>query len=301
MQKVQSTIIVLLFVTGGYFSAKAQIKQFDKLEMWYDQGHYKLVYRKANHLLDIPDYDFSQIPNFYKSISIFQLCQSKKWFKRHPDAILEARELFLQVRSSSDGVKLFKAHQQELIYLKNDLTAWLENLKSGDDLASFHSAKLVIGDLFDKFQNVEVNETTFEKEEVEATESMEVVQKRNDIITFAKKQIGVPYVWAGSTPSGFDCSGFTGYIMKEFGKTIPRRAVDQEKEAKKVKSKNVQKGDLVFFDSGYGISHVGIVVSEKGAPLQMIHASSSKGVIITDVSKSDYWMQRLVSFGTYFR
>jgi hypothetical protein len=47
-------------------------------------------------------------------------------------------------------------------------------------------------------------------------------------------------------------------------------------------------GDLVFFDNGSGISHVGIIVSDKGKPLVMIHASSSKGIIITDIEKSDF-------------
>jgi cell wall-associated NlpC family hydrolase len=88
--------------------------------------------------------------------------------------------------------------------------------------------------------------------------------------------------------------------MKEFEYPIPRRAVDQQKSSKRVKEKSVQKGDLIFFNSGSGISHVGIVVSEKGEPLKMIHASSSKGVIITDLESSSYWKNRLDSFGTYF-
>jgi phage terminase large subunit len=106
---------------------------------------------------------------------------------------------------------------------------------------------------------------------------------REKIIEYAKKQIGVPYVWSGNDPKGFDCSGFTGYVMKEFGKELSRRAVDQFSGARKVKEKNVQKGDLVFFDNGSGISHVGMIVSDKGKPLVMIHASSSKGIIITEI------------------
>jgi cell wall-associated NlpC family hydrolase len=55
----------------------------------------------------------------------------------------------------------------------------------------------------------------------------------------------------------------------------------------------------VFFDSGSGISHVGLIISEKGKPLVMIHASSSKGVIITEIEQSDYWLTRLCGFGTF--
>ncbi len=87
--------------------------------------------------------------------------------------------------------------------------------------------------------------------------------------------------------------------MKDFGKELSRRSEDQYNEGKKVKEKNVQKGDLVFFSNGSGISHVGIVVSEKGQPIVMIHASSSKGVIITNIESSEYWMKRLHGFATY--
>ncbi|MEY3425146.1 MAG: hypothetical protein RL679_504, partial [Bacteroidota bacterium] len=79
----------------------------------------------------------------------------------------------------------------------------------------------------------------------------------------------------------------------------PRRAVDQHENSKKIKEKNAQKGDLIFFDNGSGISHVGMIVSEKGKPLVMIHASSSKGVILTELEKSDYWMKRIYGFGTF--
>ena len=51
--------------------------------------------------------------------------------------------------------------------------------------------------------------------------------------------------------------------MKQTGKELPRRAVEQYESSRKVKPKNVQKGDLVFFDSGSGISHVGLIISEK--------------------------------------
>jgi cell wall-associated NlpC family hydrolase len=124
-------------------------------------------------------------------------------------------------------------------------------------------------------------------------------KEREQIINYAKKYVGTPYVWAGNSSSGFDCSGFTSYVMKEFGKDLPRRAVDQYESCRKLKEKNVQKGDLIFFDNGSGISHVGMIVSEKGKPLVMIHASSSKGIIITEIEKSDYWLKRINGFGTY--
>ncbi len=287
-------LFTLLFFS---FSLSAQIPSFDKIEMLYAQGHYKLVYRKANLLLDKPDFDFSLIPSFYKSLSLFQLSQNEVWLNRHPEALVEARELFLKVIKSKDGTKIFEAHLNEVVFLKNDINAWIEDLKIQGKTKEANEFQTAIVGLFDKIPSIdkqgEIKNSDFSKETTVSS------KQRNEIVEYAKKQIGVPYVWSGVDPSGFDCSGFTGYVFKNFGKSIPRRAVDQENQSVKVKQKNAQKGDLVFFDNGSGVSHVGIIVSEKGAPLQMIHASSSKGVIITDITQSDYWLQRIYSFGTY--
>ena len=288
---------ILLFLLASSFTASAQIPSFDKIEMLYDQGHYKMVYRKANMLLDKPDFDFSYIPSYYKSLSLFQLSQNENWYKHHPEALKEARELFLKVIHSSDGNKIFEAHLIEIVFLKNDIFSWIEELKEKGETDKVKEIQLAISGLFDKIPSVD------KEGELKGAELSKVAtlssKQRNDIVDFALKQIGVPYVWSGVDPTGFDCSGFTGYVMKNFGVVIPRRALDQEKESLKVKQKNAQKGDLIFFDNGSGVSHVGIVVSEKGAPLQMIHASSSKGVIITDITQSDYWLQRIYSIGTF--
>ncbi len=83
-------LILFVFVTFCVSIGSAQIREFDKLEVLYAQNHYKMVYRKANTLLDIPDYDFSQIPKFYKAISLFQLCQNDRWLIRHPNALEDA-------------------------------------------------------------------------------------------------------------------------------------------------------------------------------------------------------------------
>jgi hypothetical protein len=269
--------------------------------MLYAQNHYKIVYRKANRLLDVPDYDFSQIPKFYKALSLFQLSQNEHWLIRHPKALEEAAEMFNEIKRSSDGRKVFNAHIYEVSFLKHDLISWAEDLKRRGKKEEFDRLQKVMADLFDEIpdidfqgENPEYVSTTSEGDDGDM-----YFKDREKIVDFAKKQLGVPYVWAGSDPNGFDCSGFTGFVMKEFGKDLPRRAVDQYESSRKVKEKNVQKGDLVFFDNGSGISHVGLIVSDKGRPLVMIHASSSKGVIITEIESSDYWLTRLSGFGTY--
>ena len=294
-------LLIVVFVAFCVSVGSAQIREFDKLEVLYAQNHYKMVYRKANTLLDIPDYDFSQIPKFYKAISLFQLCQNDRWLIRHPNALQDAAKIFKEIKTSSDGKKVFDAHIYEISFLKHDLISWAEDLKRRGQKVEFERLQKVTLSLFDEIPDIDYQGEIAEKDIEDSDDSEKDLysKERNAIVEYAKKQLGVPYVWAGNDPSGFDCSGFTGYVMKEFGKDIPRRAVDQFETSRKLKEKNVQKGDLVFFDNGSGISHVGMIVSDKGKPLVMIHASSSKGIIVTEIEQSDYWLTRLSGFGTY--
>ena len=295
------SLLIVVFVAFCFSSVSAQIREFDKLEVLYAQNHYKMVYRRANALLDIPDYDFSQIPKFYKSISLFQLCQNDRWLIRHPNALEDAAKLFVEIKKSSDGKKVFDAHIYEISFLKHDLISWAEDLKRRGKKEEFERLQKVTNSLFDEIPDIDYQGEIEVKDIIDSDDSEKDLysKEREAIIEYAKKQLGVQYVWAGNDPSGFDCSGFTGYVMKEFGKDLPRRAVDQFETSQKIKEKNVQKGDLVFFDNGSGISHVGMIISDKGKPLVMIHASSSKGIIVTEIEHSDYWLTRLKGFGTY--
>jgi cell wall-associated NlpC family hydrolase len=110
--------------------------------------------------------------------------------------------------------------------------------------------------------------------------------KADKIIATAKKYIGVPYVWGGESPSGFDCSGFVQYVFKVHGISLNRTTETQYKHGSYVSKSNLKPGDLVFFQNTYraGISHVGIYIGNG----QFIHASSSKGVTISNLSSSYY-------------
>ena len=108
------------------------------------------------------------------------------------------------------------------------------------------------------------------------------------IVKTAKKYIGVPYVFGGTTPSGFDCSGFLQYVFKENGITIPRLADEQYKLGKHVKTTELVAGDLVFFTTyEAGASHCGIYLGNG----QFVHTSSSRGVRI-DLLSNIYWAPR---------
>ncbi|MDH4473577.1 MAG: C40 family peptidase [Fluviicola sp.] len=292
------TVFLLLFVST---EINAQVRAFDKLEILYDQGHHKMVYRSANRLLDKPDYDYSLQPEFYKSLAMFHLSQLDFWSQIHPNSLQDARKLFLEVKASADGMKVFNAHIDHVTELKKFLSEWANDLKRTDQ-DKYDELQQILFGLFDNvpdLDNPDYEPAVVPDNAVVAEESSALKKRRDEMVDYAKKQLGVPYVWAGTDPSGFDCSGFTSYVMKNFKKEVPRRAEDQYKSSKKIKQSNAQKGDLVFFNNGSGVSHVGMIISERGQPLVMIHASSSKGIMITDIESSEYWLKRLYGFGTY--
>jgi len=109
-----------------------------------------------------------------------------------------------------------------------------------------------------------------------------------DIIDYAKKFLGTKYVWGGSTPKGFDCSGFVKYVYKKFGITLSRNSRSQASNGTYVKKANLKPGDLVFFDTDGGknrINHVGIYIGSG----KFIHASSSHSkVVISSLSSGFY-------------
>lgn len=115
--------------------------------------------------------------------------------------------------------------------------------------------------------------------------------KVSDIIKTAKSYMGTPYVFGGTTPKGFDCSGYLQYVFQKQGISIPRTADEQYKLGLRTKStKELVPGDLVFFETyEKGASHCGIYLGKD----EFIHASTSKGVRI-DALSNDYWKPRFL-------
>lgn len=221
-------LFFLFFVPFVFVSrVNAQDNKLQTLVQLYDQGYYKMVYRKAVRLLANPTYDNTKEPAKYKELAAFELAKNPRWAKRH-----------------SDG------------YYRSD-----------------------------KFN------------EAPPKPSKQLDFQSSQLLREAQNYIGVPYKWAGTDPTGFDCSGFTCYLYEKQGLKLPRRAIDQYAYCQPIAANEAKAGDLVFFSDGVEVNHVGILVSSRGAPKQMIHASSSIGVSIADIETSPYWSVRVIGYG----
>ncbi len=122
------------------------------------------------------------------------------------------------------------------------------------------------------------------------TQPVKLTGTVGDLIAFAERFIGVRYLWGGTTPSGFDCSGYTQYVFRQFGINLPRVSQDQFNVGTAVSKGDLQPGDLVFFSTyGPGATHVGIFIGGDA----MID-SESRGVTVTSLFSNNYWSPRYI-------
>lgn len=120
----------------------------------------------------------------------------------------------------------------------------------------------------------------------------------DEMISFAKTFLGTPYRYSGSSPSGFDCSGFINYVMGSFGFSLPRSSYSIAELGKTVKLSEIQPGDLLFFKgrnvNSTTVGHVAMVVEANEHEIKMIHSSTSRGVIIENFKDSKYYIPRFI-------
>ena len=118
-------------------------------------------------------------------------------------------------------------------------------------------------------------------------------QTREAVVKQARKLLGTKYRYAGKSPRGFDCSGFTGYIYKKEGIKLSDSSRAQSKQGDYREIREARPGDLVFFGPPFKIDHVGIVSQNKKGKLFVIHSTNSQGVVEEDVFQILYWKKRL--------
>lgn len=93
-----------------------------------------------------------------------------------------------------------------------------------------------------------------------AVSEVQAVPAASGLLAVAQRYFGVPYRWGGTTPAGFDCSGYTQYVFAQLGVSLPRTAAAQAASGRRVSAAEARPGDLVAFGSGAGVYHIGIYV-----------------------------------------
>lgn len=178
--------------------------------------------------------------------------------------------------SSESVAKLTKGTQVTVVSTNNGWSCVKVNSKQGYISTSLLSDKkpeaVTSRSLEEERKETQTNNT--QKEEKTSAGNA------SEICSYAKQYLGSKYVYGGTTPSGFDCSGFTQYVYKHFGVSLNRTAEAQASNGTAVSKSNLKAGDLVIFTS-----HVGIYLGDG----TFIHAANpQKGVIITSLSDSYY-------------
>ncbi len=113
------------------------------------------------------------------------------------------------------------------------------------------------------------------------------------LVDYVHQWYSVPYRIGGTSKEGIDCSAFVqGIAGDAFGVQLPRTAREQAAFCREIEKKDLQEGDLVFFNTTGGISHVGLYINNN----KFVHASTSMGVVISDLDEP-YWQRRFVRAG----
>ena len=120
----------------------------------------------------------------------------------------------------------------------------------------------------------------------------------DSVITFVKKFLGLRYRSGGSTPSGFDCSGYVSYIFKKFGYTLPHSSSAMSAVGEKIDIKKAKPGDLICFKGRSTktnrVGHVALIIKADSGQITMMHSACKGGVIIERYNNSPYYTRRFV-------
>ena len=126
--------------------------------------------------------------------------------------------------------------------------------------------------------------------------SSSAMRFRYGIVDDAEQFVGSKYKYAGRDPkTGFDCSGFTSYVLGRHDVKISTSSSAQGKEGRPVDLKKVLPGDLIFFSQdGRNVSHVAMVLQRTKDGIECVHSTTSRGVIVENVTKSSYWNPKIL-------
>lgn len=292
---VNKCISILLLLLAFPLLGWGQDPHLDRLEMWFDQGNYSKVIRKSKRLIKTKEYQNHALPHLWHALATVAQKQ-KKGKELYNSLILSSAEFkkFSQLENARHYIETYNNQilDYQEVFLAEVATYKNSQKKRAQELFQLYQTTFETTIAYNDIAEQPLPSPNPPKEEPVPSELL-----GDAIVATAKNYLGVPYKWGGTNEKGFDCSGYTGFVMSKHGIQLHRKATDQARQIKKTKLSKAAPGDLVFFGSGKKISHVGIVISKPGEDLSMIHASSSKGIMISNIQKSTYWKPRLLYVG----
>lgn len=121
---------------------------------------------------------------------------------------------------------------------------------------------------------------------------------RGQVVNDAIALIGTQYRYGGVNPNtGMDCSGLMNYVFQNVGISLRRSSREQVKDGKNIRKQDVRPGDLVFFSKGGQVFHVALVVAYDGGDrMDVVHSTSSKGIIRQEILNNSYWTPKISSY-----
>ncbi len=149
---------------------------------------------------------------------------------------------------------------------------------------------------YSKTRTVTVEGSTKDTSPRKSKKEKRINEKAEAIISTAMTFSGTRYKYGGTTNKGMDCSGLVYVSLKENDILFPRTSYQMAMEGQKIDVKDVQKGDLLYFKtskSGKRINHVGLVVEVDGDDIRFIHATTSRGVLVSSL-REGYWKYAFV-------
>ena len=195
----------------------------------------------------------------------------------------------IRAEASTDSEVVDMAVLNEEVQIIEDLGEWYK-IKNGDSVA-YIFANLVSDEKTEVTSRSSINRTA---NPVSSEKSAALISSAsgNSVAEFAKQYIGYGYVYGGSGPTSFDCSGFTMYVYQQFGISLPHNAVTQSNYGQYVSKENLVPGDLVIFNnySNTSIGHAGIYIGNG----RIVHAENSNTGVTTDTIMSGYYDTRFV-------
>ena len=303
MQRNLSVVFALLCS----LSLIAQDKALKGIERSYNKAKYDrciaMSLKKARKLRkDARPYTYAGLSLYQLSLSAERQTTKAKYLKRALSYLAKAK-----ARDKS-GASL-KPFQKELGNIHQLCSQLAEDFYNDKKLRAATGIYALIarayGDTLPKYkqllaakQQTKQSALVSKKEPEKKAETSSLKFSRNDLVKNARSFVGVKYRWGGEGPGGFDCSGFTTYLYRKAGLSIPHNAQRQSELGKHVNMADARPGDLIFFGKRYGasynVSHTGMVYSNEEGKIMIIHCPN-RGVTIEgdgDVSWDKYWKKK---------